>query len=260
MQKSWFRTTRYASAVLLITSSIALAFYQVMDIDTIAHGTLMYIAQAFLLAGSIFGLEYYVKKLTSIITDEKSKKDAAALVLLLLISVPSFAQISIIDNGEFRSAYDTTTRCPSLVTWSLSKTDLGSAKRSANWHFQSDVVMDSIVPCHEDFLHSGYHRGHLCPAADRSKTTARMLATFVMSNVAPQTPALNTGNWLATERWCRKYVAGHDSLRVLVVPVFLDRDTTFIGQSRLAVPHAFFKSAWDAKTDSVVNCWFIFNK
>ena len=58
-------------AVLLITSSIALAFIQVLDIDDIATGTLMYIAQAFLLAGSIFGLDYYIQKLTSIIKHEK---------------------------------------------------------------------------------------------------------------------------------------------------------------------------------------------
>lgn len=57
------RKIQYACAVLLIISSIALAFVQVLDINTIASGTLMYIAQAFLLAGSIFGLEYYIKKL-----------------------------------------------------------------------------------------------------------------------------------------------------------------------------------------------------
>lgn len=60
-------------AVLLIASSIALAFYQVVVIDDVANGTLMYIAQAFLLAGSIFGLDYYIQKLTSIIKHEKDK-------------------------------------------------------------------------------------------------------------------------------------------------------------------------------------------
>lgn len=48
------------SAVLLIVSSIALAFYQVIDIQDVSSGVLMYIAQAFLLASSIFGLDYYV--------------------------------------------------------------------------------------------------------------------------------------------------------------------------------------------------------
>ena len=50
-------------AVLLIVTSIAIACYQVYDIDDVAGGVLMYIAQAFMLAGSIFGLDYYAKKL-----------------------------------------------------------------------------------------------------------------------------------------------------------------------------------------------------
>ena len=52
-----------ACAVVLIITSIALAFYQTISTADIANGVLMYIAQAFLLAGSLFGLDYYVKKL-----------------------------------------------------------------------------------------------------------------------------------------------------------------------------------------------------
>lgn len=63
-------------AVLLIVSSIALAFYQVLDIDDVANGTLIYIAQAFLLAGSIFGLDYYIRKLNRFI-NEHSQKDTS---------------------------------------------------------------------------------------------------------------------------------------------------------------------------------------
>lgn len=61
----------HSCAVLLIASSIALAFIQVLDIDDIATGTLMYIAQAFLLAGSIFGLDYYIQKITAVLRHEK---------------------------------------------------------------------------------------------------------------------------------------------------------------------------------------------
>ena len=63
----------HSCAVLLICSSIALAFIQVLDIDDVNNGTLMYIAQAFLLAGSIFGLDYYVKKLSSYATKDKNR-------------------------------------------------------------------------------------------------------------------------------------------------------------------------------------------
>ena len=49
--------------MVLILTSIALAVYQTINESDIANGVLMYIAQAFLLAGSLFGLDYYVKKL-----------------------------------------------------------------------------------------------------------------------------------------------------------------------------------------------------
>lgn len=56
---------QYFCAVALILSSIALVAYQVFDIQDVATGLLFYVGQAFLLAGSIFGLEYYIKKLDS---------------------------------------------------------------------------------------------------------------------------------------------------------------------------------------------------
>ena len=58
-------TVKLFCAVLLIVSSIALASYQTVYEKNIAGGVLMYIAQAFLLAGSIFGLDYYVHRLTT---------------------------------------------------------------------------------------------------------------------------------------------------------------------------------------------------
>ena len=55
-----FKISQYACAVLLIVSSIALVAYQVVEIDDVAGGLLYYVAQSFLLAGSIFGLDQYV--------------------------------------------------------------------------------------------------------------------------------------------------------------------------------------------------------
>lgn len=67
------KAIQYACAVVLIISSIALAFIQAISIEDIANGVLLYIAQAFLLAGSIFGLEYYIKKLATLYGGEKEK-------------------------------------------------------------------------------------------------------------------------------------------------------------------------------------------
>ena len=56
---------QYVCAVLLIFSSILMVAYQVFSIQDVATGLLFYVGQAFLLAGSIFGLSYYVEKLTT---------------------------------------------------------------------------------------------------------------------------------------------------------------------------------------------------
>ena len=74
MKVNFSKSVQYLMAVALIVSSIAMAFYQILDIDDIANGTLMYIAQAFLLAGSIFGLDYYVKKLNYVFKKEQDSK------------------------------------------------------------------------------------------------------------------------------------------------------------------------------------------
>ena len=65
------KKTQYFCAVILILTSITMVAYQVFTIQDVANGLLIYIGQAFLLVGSIFGLDYYVDKLKE--TIDKSK-------------------------------------------------------------------------------------------------------------------------------------------------------------------------------------------
>lgn len=74
-RSKYTQIVQYGCAILLIVSSIILAYLQVLNIDDVANGTLMYIAQAFLLAGSIFGLEYYITKLNTFL-DGQSKNSS----------------------------------------------------------------------------------------------------------------------------------------------------------------------------------------
>lgn len=62
-----FKSVRYSCAVLLIVTSVIMVFIELFKIDDVPSGLLYYIAQAFLLAGSIFGLDFYVAKLTNLI-------------------------------------------------------------------------------------------------------------------------------------------------------------------------------------------------
>ena len=42
---------------------------------------------------------------------------------------------------------------------------------------------------------SGFDRGHNCPSADRTGSTADNTATFLMTNMMPQAPTNNQQTW-----------------------------------------------------------------
>ena len=71
MENTRFKISQYACAVLLIVSSIALVTYQVVEIDDVASGLLYYVAQSFLLDGSIFGLDQYIRIINKHIRENK---------------------------------------------------------------------------------------------------------------------------------------------------------------------------------------------
>lgn len=66
MKESWkelgFKDrAQYVTAMILIASGIVIAFVSFAITTTIASGVLIYIAQAFICGGSIFGVSIYFK-------------------------------------------------------------------------------------------------------------------------------------------------------------------------------------------------------
>lgn len=187
-------------------------------------------------------------------------RKAVSIFLLIVLAQSLYAQKVTINSGHFYSVYDLQTQCPQQVGWTVTPSDLGNTNREPSWTFVQDVPHPLATGNHYDYSRTGYDRGHMCPAQDRSRDLLAMRSTFVMSNIAPQAPSLNRGPWKKTEILCRNAAILYDSVQVLAVPIFLNRDTTFLGSHRLAVPHAFFKVAWLPKNDSIIGTWFFFNK
>lgn len=188
------------------------------------------------------------------------KRYAPAIFAVLLLVMRAQSQTIVIDYPQFRSTFDTLLQVPRQVEWNLAPEEMGKVKRNPSWLFVRDEGYPSVRAEHSDYYRSGYHRGHMCPAADRSAAVKDMLQTFVISNICPQTAAVNVGSWLQTEKYVRKAAAKGDTISVVVIPVFLHRDTMRIGRHGVAVPHAFFKAAWIKGNEKVIGCWFVFNR
>lgn len=182
------------------------------------------------------------------------------VILTAVWALLAGAQIVTLQTPYFRSVYNLETLCPQQVNWVVRQSDIGTATREPNWKFTNCLLDTKTTVCHADFNRSGYDRGHMCPAADRSYDPRAMRATFDLSNVAAQAPRLNRGAWKRTESYCRAAALQYGIVEVITLPVFLNRDTVRVGSHRVAVPHAFFKAAWLPANDSIIGIWFFFNK
>lgn len=93
----------------------------------------------------------------------------------------------------------------------------------------------------DDYARSGYDRGHMAPnyaIATRHGEEAQR-ETFLMSNIVPQTHALNAGLWRELEmKIATSYPARYGEVWVLTGPVFGAAPKRLRGS--VAIPEAFF--------------------
>ncbi|HEX6279131.1 MAG TPA: DNA/RNA non-specific endonuclease [Pyrinomonadaceae bacterium] len=89
------------------------------------------------------------------------------------------------------------------VSWRTTRDDLGPAIP------RPDFRPDPRLPDwynrigYYDYSGSGYDRGHLVPSADRFANRIHNEETFMMSNIVPQTGALNQYPWNEFEKYIR---------------------------------------------------------
>jgi len=115
----------------------------------------------------------------------------------------------------FALSYNNSKGTPNWVSWHLTQGELGSARRLP---FYPDETLprgfNVVVP--QDYTNAGFDRGHMCPHSDRDRTEAMSHATFVMSNIIPQTAAVNQRAWRQLEMHCRMLVE-HENKELYIV-------------------------------------------
>jgi len=98
----------------------------------------------------------------------------------------------------FILSYNRSRGAANWVTWHLSASDIGTLERTNA--FAADEALPSEWRIGKnDYVRSGYDRGHLCPSKDRTDTDANNRETFLMSNMQPQLPRLNRSTWQSLE-------------------------------------------------------------
>ncbi len=142
----------------------------------------------------------------------------------------------LIQRTQFAISYNDDTHQANWVSWSYSLSDNGSASRTDAWAVE-ELLPSTFLKIGTATFGTGWDRGHMCPSADRLKSTEDNESTFRMSNIIPQASQNNQGLWANFESYCRSMAADGDEVLVISGP------SQFTG-SRLANQMSIPSSVW----------------
>ncbi|MGJ8683428.1 MAG: DNA/RNA non-specific endonuclease [Nonlabens sp.] len=107
-------------------------------------------------------------------------------------------------------------------------------------YFEVDDKVKTGAAHWRNYKKSGYDRGHLVPAGDRTGSKKVYEETFLTSNISPQEHEFNAGLWNRLEQKTRYYAKRYDELYIVTGPVFKGKMDE-IGTENVTVPSAFYK-------------------
>ena len=105
----------------------------------------------------------------------------------------------------YTTSYNAETRTPNWVAWHLTAAHTNGPIKRKGITFQADEEIPAPRVDTYDYMRSGYDRGHMCPAGDNHWSQKAMEQSFLMTNICPQEPALNSGLWNTVEKLCRTW-------------------------------------------------------
>uniref|UniRef100_A0A9L0JND2 Nuclease EXOG, mitochondrial n=3 Tax=Equus TaxID=9789 RepID=A0A9L0JND2_EQUAS len=102
----------------------------------------------------------------------------------------------------------------------------------------------------EDYVGSGWSRGHMAPAGNNKFSSKAMAETFYLSNIVPQNFDNNAGYWNRIEMYCRELTERFEDVWIVSGPLTLPHTASdgkktvsyqVIGEDNVAVPSHLYK-------------------
>ena len=111
----------------------------------------------------------------------------------------------LMEKVQYSLSYNAEKYIPNWVMWHLAKVDVGTVDRMDDFRPDTDLPEGFYGVKKADYQYNdyGFDRGHVCPSADRTKTTQDNSMTFLMTNMIPQSPNCNRNVWRLLEAYER---------------------------------------------------------
>lgn len=140
----------------------------------------------------------------------------------------------------YTASYNADYKTPHWVAWELTKKET-QGKETRTDKFLPDPDVLGAKAYTTDYTNSGYDRGHMAPAADMKWSRQAMEESFYLSNICPQNPNLNRGDWNDLEEQSRQWARKYGKIYIVCGPIYDSKRPKRIGNNKVAVPDAFYK-------------------
>lgn len=153
--------------------------------------------------------------------------------------LPAATANQVIHHNFYSLAYNEEAEQASWVAYTLKKDELQGTDLNRPY-FEVDPAVKTGAAHWQNYKNSGYNRGHLCPAGDRTFSEKAYTETFLTSNISPQLREFNAGVWNRLENQIRDWARRYNEVTVITGGV-LENPIAKIGDEEVYVPSAFYK-------------------
>lgn len=116
----------------------------------------------------------------------------------------------LIERSQYALSYNSDRGTANWVSWQLNADWLGNTERQDNFRQDGALPAGVYQVTPNDYVDSGFDRGHTVPSGDRTRDVRDNSATFLMTNIFPQVPENNRALWRELEEYSRDLVYQFD--------------------------------------------------
>lgn len=144
----------------------------------------------------------------------------------------------LMEKPSYALSYNCKAGIPNWVSWQLNRSWLGIVDRADDFRPDAALPEQCYAVRPNDYRGTGYDRGHLTPSGDRTRSREDNSATFIMSNMIPQSPANNREVWRELEEYSRNLVLQGKELYIIAGGAGTAQK---IAESKITVPEYTWK-------------------
>jgi len=159
---------------------------------------------------------------------------------------------TIIDREGYALGYSEMHEQPAWIQYRITAEEVCNKTAKRKNVFSPDPLVPTGSATAEDYVGSGYDRGHLAPAADLAFSEKTITDSFFYSNISPQKPEFNRGVWKRLEVQIRAFAVDEGEIYVVTGPVLPIVPVITIGPNRVTVPEKFYKVVYAPKAEKML--------